>query len=352
MVRFPFAKPRHLLLAAAACFAIAISPSAAAVEIGGVAPVQNPQTYKDCQELGMRWYEKRKTLENANRVCERRDGGTVRAAGVWMPNCNSRQQAYVTCASISDQMCWVDNQQQEALSTCHRDLAANQKEKQNRETAAGKLDAELKELQKARDNAALVIERGPAAALLQNYVTSPGRARDRFQEALVEAARTTGTRAPDSQPELNLSGAASDMLHRANTPNAAIAEVGSQSAAAARARMGDALNQLEGARSRTEAEGYGANSSATPAPSYVRPVPSRNVADDEEAERAERRAAREQAAANYEMVRQMNQAMRDATNSINASRGIGGSTPSAPRSSGSSSNRCGFQRSASSKVDC
>ena len=303
-----------------------IASHALARDLGGVPPVLNPQSNKDCQDLSMRWYEKRKELENANRVCERRDGGTIRASGVWMPNCNARQQAYVSCASFTDQICWVDNQQREAVSTCHRDLAAHQKEVRDRETASRKLQNELEELQKARERAAVLMNEGPAAALLKDYVTTPGRAAETFQDKLKDAARTTGTRHPDSQPELNRAGVATDIVHRAITPNAAIAETGSQSAGAVRARMGDAMNQLDGALNQAASERLPTNTRATPGSDPARAVPQRSLGYDAEAEQESRRAELEeqrQAAIRLEQMRQLSNAIQQTTDAINASRGAG-----------------------------
>lgn len=328
------------LFAACALAAFVLATTANARDLGGVPPVVNPQSNQDCQDLSMRWYEKRKELESANRVCERRDGGTIRASGVWMPNCNARQQAYVSCASYSDQLCWVDNQQREAVATCHRDLAAHQKAVRDRETASRKLQNELEGLQKARERAAVLINEGPAAALLKDYVTTPGRAAETFQDNLKDAARTTGTRHPDSQPELNRSGAASDIVHRAITPNAAIAEIGSQSAGAARARMGDAMNQLDGALNQAASERLPSNTRATPSGDPVRAVAQRSQGYDAQAEQARRAEIEEQleeqrqAAARLEQMRQLSQAIQQATDAVNASRG-GGSTYAPPIRSGS-----------------
>jgi len=293
--------------------------TAKAVEQTGVPPVANPQTAKECQDLSDRWYEKRKGLEEASRVCERRDGGSVRAAGVYMPNCNARQQAYVTCASITDRLCWVDNRRQEAVSTCHRDLAANQRAAQDRSTAAAKLNSEMQKLSEARANSELLFNSGPAAVLLQNYVTTPQRAGERFNEAMKEAARTTGTRAPDSQPELNRSGTMSDALHRAVTPSPAVAEIGSQSGGAARARMGDALNMLDGVQSHAASEGIdtGISRPLTPRsiPQVVQSTPTARISQDDDEESTA--AASQRAATNLELMRQLNQSMQSV---IDASR--------------------------------
>lgn len=328
MMRVLFWSHRHHFLAICVLPVLFSWATANARDLGGVPPVLNPQSYQDCQDLASRWYEKQKALENANRVCMRRDGGTIRASGIWMPNCNARQQAYVSCTSLSDQMCWVDNQQREAVSNCHRDLAANQAAARDRETAAGKLQQDLKDLQKLRDDTTLMISNGPAAVLLQKYAITPARAGENFQDALKEAARTTGTRAPDSRPELNRTGAASDALYRAITPNGAIAEIGSQSAAASRARFGDALNQLDGALNQAALEGMFSNARGISAPNAVRPVPQRSLgrdADDGERARRAEFEERQQAAARFESMRQLSQAIQQATDAVNASRN-GGST--------------------------
>lgn len=207
--------------------------------MAGIAPPLNPQSQVECQTLSERWSGKRKDLENARSACERRDGGTVTFKdGPWMPNCKSRQQAFVACASLTDQICWVDAQQSESVAACYRQVSQNQNAKRDAESLAGRVERRAQELRDARRS---------SAAIFNGVLPSPSDAGAKLQSNIKEAARTTAAPGADSQPALNRVGKWSDRAAAFVPSNPIAAEIGAQSSAAARARMGDALQQLEGA---------------------------------------------------------------------------------------------------------
>lgn len=104
--------------------------------LSGVAAPANPQSQAECQDLASRWYEKRKQVQMEVRSCYRRDGGTVSfQGGPWMPNCGTRQQAYLKCAALDDQLCWIDKQSSQSAQECNAQVQRNQAAKAIRDRA-------------------------------------------------------------------------------------------------------------------------------------------------------------------------------------------------------------------------
>ena len=234
--------------------ALASTTATAQVHLPGIAPPVNPQRDAQCAEHSEEWRVQTRRVEEARRVCERRDGGTVKTSGVWMPNCRSLAQAYVTCAPISDQLCFLAAQQQASVSSCYRQVAANRNAERDRQSTLRRIEDQRQQLESALQTAVEVRDKGVAQTVIDRYTRTPKEAASDLHGHIREAARTTGTIAPDSQPQLNRVGTASDAALRAMPLNPVAIEFASQSAAAARARMGDALNQLDGTVSQANVE--------------------------------------------------------------------------------------------------
>ena len=236
------------------------SASWAQVHLDGV-PQVLPARTEDCTEHRRQWQDRLQQLEAARRTCDRRDGGTVRSAGVWLPHCGSRQQAYITCAPISDQICAVRQQMDASVQACHRALAAQQRAQRDRETAAARLEQQFDNVRRtvqqyhlAREVAAELHDKGIAGTVIDRLTTTPAGAAEQLKSHLREAARTAGARAPDASPELNRVGRMLDELN-ARTPMHEVArEFSGQSQGAARARMSDALSQFDGIASQAATE--------------------------------------------------------------------------------------------------
>jgi hypothetical protein len=163
-------------------------------------------------------------------------------------------QAYVTCAPISDQLCFLAAQQQASVSSCYRQVAANRNAERDRQSTLRRIEDQRQQLESALQTAVEVRDKGVAQTVIDRYTRTPKEAASDLHGHIREAARTTGTIAPDSQPQLNRVGTASDAALRAMPLNPVAIEFASQSAAAARARMGDALNQLDGTVSQANVE--------------------------------------------------------------------------------------------------
>jgi hypothetical protein len=149
-----------------------------------------------------------------------------------------------------------------ASQACHRSLAAQQRAQRDRETAAARLEQQfdtvrrtVQQFQQASEAAAELHDQGIAGTVIDRLTTTPSGAADQLQSHLREAARTTGTHAPDASPELNRVGRLLDELNTRAPMNEIAREFGGQSQAAARARMSDALNQFDGIASQAATQG-------------------------------------------------------------------------------------------------
>lgn len=268
----------------------------------GVDSPLNPTHEQDCTELSQRWSEKRQGLEKERVSCERRDGGTVNANGPFMPNCGTRQQAYVQCAPVSDQICWVNKAQTASVALCRAQVQAHAEASRTDNVASG-VRNHIQELQRARENFRRFSE-DPAGYSVERFLATPESARSRFQEALNEAARTTGLPGADSQPILNNVGEASERARAAVPLHPIAQEVGSQATAAARARMADALDQFDKAAASSPSW---STSPASEAPTFLE----RGVRNGDGGPSEDERAA---ARARLEMLRQMNETMQGIVN--------------------------------------
>ena len=284
----------------------------AQVALSGVMTPNAPKSGKECIELSARWYEKVKQLERANNVCSEKDGGTIKASGVWMPNCGRLQQAYITCAPVMDQLCSVRNKQSDAMRVCTEKVSAYQTAERERLTLAQRLQSQADELKRVSNAARAIAGEGPAAYLTQQYTATPEEAARRVHGIVKESARTAGTTNPDSQPMLNRVGEVSDRAYRDLSRNQAITEIGSQSAAHARARAGDALNQMD-AMKQSEVQAGVTPASRPASVTQVYSAPARlptAESEDEEEDEEEQGAVRERSAARLEMLRQANSTLQ------------------------------------------
>lgn len=265
------------------CLALGLNSGLSAqVRLDGV-PQVLPSRTEDCAEHGRQWHARIQQLEAARNTCERRDGGTVRTAGVWLPNCATRQQAYITCAPIADQICAVRQQMDASVLACHRSLAAQQRAQRDHETAAARMEQQLDTVRRtvqhfhqAREAAAELHDQGIASTVIDRLTTTPSGAADQVQSHLREAARTAGTHAPDASPELNRVGRLLDELNARAPMHEVARELSGQSQAAARARMSDALNQFDGVASQAATEGV-RPPAPSPLPSDLVPSPTRRL---------------------------------------------------------------------------
>jgi hypothetical protein len=258
------------------------SASLAQVHLDGV-PQVLPTRTEDCTEHARQWHARIQTLEAARNTCERRDGGTVRTAGVWLPNCGARQQAYITCAPISDQVCTVRKQMDASVQACHQALAAQHQARRDHETAAARLEQQLdnvrrtvQQFHQAQEAAAELHDKGIAATVIDRLTATPAAAGEQLQSHLRDAARTAGTRAPDASPELSRIGRVLDELNARASMNEVARAFSGQSQAAARARMSDALNQFEGIAGQAMAEGVRTQAQGQ-MPAAMVPSPTRRV---------------------------------------------------------------------------
>lgn len=217
-----------------------------ASEVTPVPQPIDPQKYIECVDLGHAWYEKTRQLEQERAACDRRDGGTIKADGIWMPNCGYRQQAYITCAGVQDQVCQVRNVMNEAVKTCNRQVAENLSRARQKQATLDRIERDVQAVQQANEAIRGVAEQGVAGYVIDRYTATPQSATSTLHDAVKEAARTTGTTAPDSQPALNRVGRVTDRLWQQTPYAPVVKEIGQQSGAAARARMGDALNEMDG----------------------------------------------------------------------------------------------------------
>ena len=272
-------------------------------------PPVNPTKYQDCLDLSDRWSAKSDDVRAAENQCRsgyKPSDLNISKKGIAMPSCNEREYMFLKCAPISNQLCEVRAQREEAVSQCFRTFSAYQRAEQDKKSAASRLEQQIREVNEARNAMSAVAEKGPLGYAIDRMTETPQSAAARFQDAVKEAARTTGSPGADSQPGLNRVGETSDGLYRLRAGNPVATEIGSQSAAAARARMGDALNQLDGISSRAAAEDI----KSTPSQTYVRGVNTgmgrgAETAQDEELEEQQQR---EDARARFEMLRQINEA--------------------------------------------
>lgn len=229
--------------------------------VEGIAAPANPTHDEQCRALGARWQDRLASLEAQNRACERRDGGSVRASGVARPHCGDRQQAYVTCAPIADQMCWTRSRRDEAVQSCYASVAAHHRLQRDRASAAGRTEAlanaVLANVEQYRSGAALLADAhrdGVVPTLIDRVTETPAGAAERVGGYMKEAARTAGTTGADTTPALNRMGQAIDWMGGRVSTNPVVREIGSQSNAAARARMADALHTFGGAARRADSD--------------------------------------------------------------------------------------------------
>lgn len=264
--------------------------SQAQIQLHGVAEPVAPQSKQECSAMQAQWSENEKKLNSARDACERKDGGTIFAAGIWMPNCKSRQQAYITCTSISDQICSVRNRMAAAYEKCVAKVDAYLDAERARKLSLDRIQQDLKIAAKVGNTAAEIAKNGPVSFIA-----------NRTSDAVKEAARTGGTSAPDSQRLLNEVGKATNDAMNSVPRNRVVAEIADQSMAASRARMGDALDQLN-----ESFRAYG-NTSVTGA-TALNGVSERGDSDDEEDAVDARQS---NGAERLRQLRMANQAMQD-----------------------------------------
>jgi hypothetical protein len=229
--------------------------------VEGIAAPANPTHDEQCRDLGARWQDRLSSLEAQNRACERRDGGSVRASGIARPHCGDRQQAYVACAPIADQMCWTRSRRDEAVQSCYASVAAHHRLQRDRASAAGRTEALANavraNVEQYRSGAALLADAhrdGVVPALIDRVTETPAGAAAQVDGYMKEAARTAGTTGADTTPALNRMGRAIEWMGGRVSTNPVVREIGSQSNAAARARMADALHTFGGAARRADSE--------------------------------------------------------------------------------------------------
>jgi hypothetical protein len=229
--------------------------------VEGIAPPLNPTSDAQCRELGVRWQDRLSSLEAQNRACERRDGGTVRASGVARPHCGDRQQAYVTCAPIGDQICWTRSRRDEAVQSCYASVAAHHRLERDRASAAGRTEALANAVRSTveqyRSGAALLADThrdGIVPTLIDRATQTPAGAADQVASYVREAARTTGTTGADTLPALARIGQAIEWMGGRVPASPVVREIAGQSIAAARARMADALHAFGGVARRADSE--------------------------------------------------------------------------------------------------
>lgn len=245
------------IFASVLIFAAFVASSAyAQPRLQAVPPVQ-PTRSEDCDEHQRRWTDLFRQAEAERFACERRDGGTVRSSGVWLPNCGYRIQAYVTCAAQSDQVCAVSKQGAASMQSCRAALQAHReaelaranevrrRESQMQAVRAAAM-AEIDRIRALQSTANDLREKGIAGTIIDNYTTTPEKAAGQVNDYMREAARTANTRNPDGSPTLNRAGEITDGIHQRAPFNPVVKEVGRQSNAASRARMGDAVSSFEG----------------------------------------------------------------------------------------------------------
>jgi hypothetical protein len=253
----------------------------AQVQLDHVPPVQ-PTRNEHCEDNDRRWYERVRQVEAALHTCQRRDGGTVQPSGVWLPNCGSRTQAYVTCAPIDDQLCAVRKQQQASSQACYSALSRHRNTERMRNeimqgqaslaaSTAAALMAEVERYRAIKSTYEELSEKGIAATVIDRYTTTPDRASDEINHYLREAARTANTRNPDASPALGSVGRISDGIYERAPFNPVAREIGSQSGAAARARMSDVLSHLDSAKRDSE-ERFALPPRQAPIPTVVAPA--------------------------------------------------------------------------------
>jgi hypothetical protein len=269
-------------------------------------PPVTPTKYQDCLDLSERWMEKAEQVRAAESVCERRDDGKVSYKGIRKPACNALQHVYLKCASLSNQLCAVRAQKDEAVSQCNRAYSAYQRAEQDKKSLASRLERQIGELNSARDAMSGIADKGPTGYLVDRMTETPQGAAARFNDAMKEAARTTGAPGADSQPAITRAGEVSDRAFRLVPGNPVAIEIGSQSAAAARARMADALSQFDGVKELDSAPLL--RPSQGVAPGTVSPRQRRAIEQEEqEEERRQEQIDRSDAAERFEMMRRMNE---------------------------------------------
>lgn len=315
-------QPAQWLASAMLCVTALAVP--AETRLPAISQPINPQSPEECEQLDNQWHQRYNALYAEAGACSSKARPyTGLKKPVWMPNCGYDTGVIRTeCASIQDQVCATGKQWNQAVQQCRSALAANQRRIENEQSTLAKAKAELERIDAARQAYVDITTKGPVNAAIDH-------AADSFQGAVKEAARTSGLPGADAYPVLNDVGAASDKAFREVPGNAAAKELALQSAAAARARMADALFQLEGAIARYSNSVAPAGPSASPSPTPfagATPAPSQTLRNDtatlaaerarirEELDREERirrqeeDEAAERGRAQLEMMRQLNEA--------------------------------------------
>lgn len=270
-----------LMIATLTLSLIVAAGARAQMPLDGVPPVL-PTRSEDCDEHHRQWTARFRQAEAARDACQRRDGIKVSNAGVWLPNCGRRTHANVACAAQSDQVCAVSTQSAASVKACRTALAKHREaerihaegmRKRESQAAAARaaVKAELSRINAVRSTYDELREKGIAGTVIDRYSTTPDRASGKINEYLREAARTANTQNPGRSPTLDDIGELSDGIYERMPFNPIVKEVGRQSSAAARARMGDALGRLD--RAMEEAEtGFALPPAQAATPSAVVPA--------------------------------------------------------------------------------
>lgn len=225
------------------------------------APVA-PKSNEDCRQYSRAILSFSRAMSDQLRACERRDGGSTSAKGVPTPNCKWQptQQAYVSCASLQDSVCARDNQLEAELELCYRKVAAatSVESSSNRTTAIrDQVQRDLSAYRRAKAFAESALEKGVVGAIVDHSTSVGASPGSRLRGYVQNAARTANAPFADSQPDLELTRSALDAVAGLVDPvdrNPLAKEIARQSDAAARARIADALNALDGTYRRAEDE--------------------------------------------------------------------------------------------------
>lgn len=222
-------------------------------ETPGVSAPLNPQSIQECSSSSSEWKRAIDAADNAVRSCEAREGPKIKAKNPpYMPNCGRHQQAWWTCAPYSDEVCRLQKAQNAAFKDCADQVHAAQKMKEsNRKAEAEDKKGFAERVMNGVGEAKRVkgelegFVASPVEYGIGRLTKTPGAAGGAFNSAAADAARKAGAPGADSQPLLNKVGELSDKGWRELPGNSIAKEVGAQSLAASRAKMGDALDQMQ-----------------------------------------------------------------------------------------------------------
>ncbi len=104
--------------------------SAYAQSFSGISPPIRPTSNQQCIQYQVDSSRLLLALEENRRRCEQREassaqGVSICSAGIKLQYCGGRQQAYCTCATLSDEWCRVQAETAAASADCYKDVAEN-----------------------------------------------------------------------------------------------------------------------------------------------------------------------------------------------------------------------------------